>query len=130
MKLIDFKVSPFKIVSYIGQHSHDLGKLDDEYFWDDICLWNQQTYGTYERYYKSNRSKDKMKVLHMGCEKVSYEIQQLMRYGRLPMANSKGEIYNFPQKEVPSFYINDAFEKARTNTFKRNMEILNAYSIT
>ena len=59
MKLIDFKVSPFKIVSYIGQHSHDLGKLDDEYFWDDICLWNQQTYGTYERYYKTNNQGEK-----------------------------------------------------------------------
>jgi hypothetical protein len=124
MKISDFKVSPFKIISMIGNHSHDLGELDDEYFWDDICLWNQNTYHEYEDIYKSNKSEDKRKVLRMGVEKISYEIQQLMRFGRLPMANSKGEMYNFPDKEVPSFYINDAFEKVRTNTFKKNMETL------
>ena len=118
---INYKVNPMRIMMMIGNQLYDSRKLSDDYFFDDMLKWQNDTYHHYEKMYKSSDKKDKFKALQASVELVVFLIQQIVRFGRVVMSNDKGVIYNFPENEIPSFYIEDALGKKRKNTFMENL---------
>ena len=122
MNKVSFRVNPFRLLKIIAEKVYQLRNLEDDYFWDDRFRWEISSFHHYGDMYRSNRPKDKYKVLISCCETIAYLTQQILRFGRFPQANKQGHIYNFPDKEVPSFYINETIGKYRQNTLKENLE--------
>ena len=123
MNEVKFRINPFKVMLMIGQKAWDMRTLDDEYFFEDRYKWLIHTYDNYIQIYKSDKPKDKHKVLSSCAEDIAYLIHQVLRFGRTIFTTDKGVVYNFPKGSIPSFYLNDTNNNERQNTLKENMEM-------
>jgi len=92
---------------------------DEEYFYDRLHFM-KHNYDNDSDVYKSNKVKDKIRVLDYGLETINVLINQLLRFNRIVFTTEKGTVYNFPKDELPKFYLKDIFND-KTNTVKENL---------
>ena len=92
---------------------------DEEYFYDRLHFM-KQNYDNDSDVYKSNNVGDKIQVLDYGLETINVLLNQLLRFNRIVYSTENSTVYNFPEKELPKFYLKDIFND-KTNTVKENL---------
>ena len=115
----DFKISPITIMKELGRMIKQYNELPDEDFFYDRLYFMKKNYNNDQNIYKSKDEEDKETILEYDLETINILIQQVLRFGRIPMSDTNGQIYNFDKR--PTFEINDIFSKRKQNTIKTNM---------
>ena len=91
---------------------------DEDYFYDRIQFMKHNY--EWDRYTSDDVAEQK-RILLYDLETVNVLINQILRFGRIVYSTDKGAVYNFPNKDVPNFYLKDIFSAERTNTIKEGM---------
>ena len=115
-------MSPVILMKKLSKMTEESFQMDDEEFFYDRLSFMKMNYDNDTEVYKSNDVKDKVRVLNYGLETINTMIQQVLRFGRIVYETKNGVVYNFPENELPKFYLNDVFNKKKTNTIKSNMK--------
>ena len=115
-------MSPVILMKKLSKMTEESFQMDDEEFFYDRLSFMKMNYDNDTEVYKSNDVKDKVRVLNYGLETINTMIQQVLRFGRIVYETKNGVVYNFPENELPKFYLNDVFSKKKTNTIKSNMK--------
>ena len=93
---------------------------DEDYFYDRLHFM-KQNFDNDSDVYKSNKVEDKIDVLDYSLETINILINQVLRFNRIVYSSENSTIYNFPNNELPKFYIKDIFNDKKTNTVKYNL---------
>ena len=93
---------------------------DEDYFYDRLHFM-KQNFDNDSDVYKSNKVEDKIDVLDYSLETINVLINQVLRFNRIVYSSENSTIYNFPNNELPKFYIKDIFNNKKTNTVKYNL---------
>ncbi len=93
---------------------------DEDYFYDRLHFM-KQNFDNDSDVYKSNKVEDKIDVLDYSLETINVLINQVLRFNRIVYSSENSTIYNFPNNELPKFYIKDIFNDKKTNTVKYNL---------
>ena len=93
---------------------------DEDYFYDRLHFM-KQNFDNDSDVYKSNKVEDKIDVLDYSLETINILINQVLRFNRIVYSTDNSTIYNFPNNELPKFYIKDIFNDKKTNTVKYNL---------
>jgi len=113
------KYTPLTIMKELSKYLEISIADNDEDFFYDRMYFMKHNYD-YD-FYKSDDLEDMEAILWYDLESVNILINQILRFGRIVYSTDNSTIYNFPKKNLPSFYLKDIFSKNKQNTIKEGM---------
>jgi len=114
-------LNPVTIMKRLSKMLEESIQNDDEDFFYDRLHFMKQNFDNDSDVYKSNKVEDKIDVLDYSLETINILINQVLRFNRIVYSSENSTIYNFPNNELPKFYIKDIFNDKKTNTVKYNL---------
>jgi len=114
-------LNPVTIMKRLSKMLEQSIQDDDEDFFYDRLHFMKQNFDNDSDVYKSNKVEDKIDVLDYSLETINILINQVLRFNRIVYSSENSTIYNFPNNELPKFYIKDIFNDKKTNTVKYNL---------
>ena len=114
-------LNPVTIMKQLSKFLEQSIQDDDEDYFYDRLHFMKQNFDNDSDVYKSNKVEDEIDVLDYSLETINVLINQVLRFNRIVYSSENSTIYNFPNNELPKFYIKDIFNDKKTNTVKYNL---------